>query len=119
VINIDSTDQGYLNLLSKRLWLQAQYNDRYGHRGYRDYLEQAGLEERTKQQDEKADLMQEITKTNSGMMARVKENFERGITAPTNPTKESIMSFPGQKSHDRLVRPLDDSEGGIIVPENW
>jgi hypothetical protein len=119
VINIDSRDTGYLNLLCRRLWLQAQYNDRYGHKGYRDYLEKLDIEARDKQHADKEDLMNEISKTNSGMMNRVRDNFERGITAPTNPTKESIMSFPGQKSHDRLVRPLDDSEGGIIVPETW
>lgn len=119
VINIDSKDPEYLNLLCKRLWLQAKYNDRYGHRGYRNYLEKLDIEARDKQQADREDLMSEIHKTNSGMLNRVRDNYERGIVNPTNPTKEIITSFSGQKDHSRIVRPLDDEEGGLIVPESW
>ena len=47
------------------------------------------------------------------------ENFDRGVVAPTNPEKETIVSYGGQTNRSKIVRPLDDEEGGLIVPEKW
>lgn len=118
VIAIESKDPEYQRLLVKRLWLQAKYNDRYGHRGYQKMVEQADLDQREKLQNEKSDLMKEISKANSSMMARVRDNFESGRTDPTRPMKETITSYAGQGSKRKLVRPATDEEGGIILPEN-
>lgn len=119
IINIDCKDPLYLNLLVKRIYLQAIYNDRYGHRGYQKLLEQAEIDKREAMQSERQTMMDEISKTNSAMMARVRDNFERGITAPTRPTKETIMSGGGLTSAKKLVRPLDDREGGLILPDGF
>jgi hypothetical protein len=119
VINIDSKDPGYLDLLVRRLWLQDQYNQKYGFRGYQRMLEEMDLAARDKAMDEKKDLMNEIAKANSGMMARVRENFERGIVKPHNPQKEIIVSGKGINKRSKIVRPLDDAEGGLILPEDF
>jgi len=119
IIKVESTDRAYCNLLVRRLWLQAKYNDHYGHTGYSRMLEEMQVAERQKAQDDREDLMNEIYKTNSSMMNRVAENFEFGRTEPTNPMKESIMSYPGQKDHSKIVRPLEDKEGGLILPDEW
>lgn len=116
VIAIESSDPTYQRLLVKRLWLQATYNDKYGNYGYQKMMEQADLDQREKIQNEKSDLMNEIGKANSGMMARVRDNFEHGRTKPTCPTKESIMSAPGLSNKSRMSRPLSDTEGGLVLP---
>lgn len=119
IINIDSKDPEYLNLLVERIWLQAQYNEKFGNTGYQRLLESKDQERREKEMAERNDLMNEISKANAGMVARAKENFERGNTRPTNPTKEIITSFPGQQNRSKIVRPLTDEEGGLILPEDW
>ena len=119
IIKVESKDRVYCNLLVKRLWLQAKYNDRYGHTGYSRMLEEMQLADRQKAQDDRQDMMNEIQKTNSSMMNRVVENFEYGRTKPTNPMKEIITSYPGQKDHSKIVRPLEDKEGGLIIPDEW
>lgn len=119
IINIDnSEDNMYLNLLVKRLWLQAQYNDRYGHRGYQELMENLDIKRRAKVQEEKKELMNEIYKVNSSMVNRVIDNFHRGQVKPTNPKKESIVSYPGQKNRSRIIRPLEDREG-MILPDKF
>lgn len=119
VINIDSRDPLYLQLLVKRLHLAAVYNDKYGHRGYQKLMEQADIDRREKLQADKADMMDQISKVNSAMLNRVRDNFERGIVNSTNPEKETIMSGGGIKGARKLVRPLDDHEGGLILPEEF
>jgi hypothetical protein len=119
IIKVESKERSYCNLLAKRLWLQAQYNDRYGHTGYSRMLEEMQLADRQKAQDDKQDLMNEIQKTNSSMLNRVAQNFESGRTKPTNPTKEIITSYPGQTNKSKIIRPLDDKEGGLILPDEW
>ena len=37
----------------------------------------------------------------------------RGITAPTNPTVEKIVSYAGQKNKTATSRPLEDSDVGL------
>jgi hypothetical protein len=119
VINIDSKDTAYLNLLVKRLWLQTQYNDKYGYRGYSTLMEQLDEEAREKASAEREDMMKEIGKVNSAMMNRAKQNFESGITAPTNPTKDIIMSGGGLTNKSRITRPITDKEGGLILPDGY
>ena len=116
VINIDSKDRKYLNLLAYRLYLQALYNERYGHRGYGRILEEMDIKRRDKLQSEQKDLMNEIQQANSGMLARVADNFSRGITKVTNPKKEIITSYSGQRNKSKIIRTITDEEGGLIVP---
>lgn len=119
VINIDSTDPLYLNLLMRRLFLADQWNQKYGHRGYQKLLDNADRETRKKLMDDRKDLMNEIQKANAGMIRRVMENFERGNVAPHNPQKEIIMAGAGINKHSKIVRPLSDREGGLILPDGF
>ena len=119
VIPIESKDPDYQRLLIHRLWLQATYNDKYGNRGYQKMMEEADQAGREKIQAEKADLMNEISKANSSMMARVRDNFESGRTQATAPQKETITSYAGQGNRSKMVRPATDREGGIVLPESY
>lgn len=116
IIKIESCDTFYLDLLIRKLWLQVQYSDKFGHRGFRRVLEEADVEKRNKLLDEKKDLMNEIYKVNSSIMHRVMDNFSSGKVKPTNPQKESIVSYSGQKNKSRTSRPLEAKEGGLILP---
>ena len=58
-----------------------------------------------------------ISKQDMVTFRKAMENFEHGITAPTNPMKESIISYAGQKNRSRIIRPLDDEEGGLVLPD--
>ena len=117
IINIDSKDKVYLNILVHRLWLQDQFNSRYGNRGYMQMMEEADLAKRAKMQDDKQDLMKDISKANSAMMSRVRDNYLSGKVDATAPTRESIISYPGQGNKSRTVRPLSDLEGGLVLPD--
>lgn len=117
VINLDSTEKGYLNLVLKRLYLQAQYNDRFGHKGYTKLLQEADAQRRHKLLQERKDMMNDIYKVNSSMMNRVVDNFSRGITKVTNPTKDVIISGAGISKRSKITRPITDKEGGLILPE--
>lgn len=119
VIAIESKDPMYQRLLVKRLWLQAMYNDKFGAKGYQKLMEQADLDEREKLQNEKSDLMNEISKANSGMMSKVRDNFEHGRTEATRPMKETIVSAPGLSNKSKMVRPATDREGGMVLPEGF
>ena len=118
VIAIESNDPGYQRLLVHRMWLQASYNDKFGARGYQRMMEEADQAGREKIQNDKADLMNEISKANQSMMSRVRDNFESGRTAPTRPMKETIVSAPGLSNKSKMIRPATDQEGGIILPES-
>lgn len=118
IINIDCKDREYLNLLIERLWLQAQYNDKYGS-GYQKKLDEADEAMREKMKADRADLMNEISKANSGMLNRAAENFARGVVAPHNPKKEIITSYSGQGNRTKIERPLTDREGGLILPDGY
>jgi hypothetical protein len=118
IINIDSKDPEYLNFLVERIWLQAQYNDRFG-TGYQRELDAADATRRNKLMDDRQDLMKEISKANSGMLGRAAENFGRGITAATNPTKEIITSYANQGNKSKIIRPITDREGGLDLPEDF
>jgi len=119
VIAIESKDPDYQRLLVHRMWLQATYNDKFGNRGYQKMMEEADQAGREKIQAEKADLMNEISKANSSMMARVRDNFESGRTQATAPQKETITSYAGQGNRSKMVRPATDREGGIVLPESY
>lgn len=120
VINIaDNKDEVYLDLLCKRLWLQATYNDKYGHTGYSKMLEELDAQKREKAQNDKQELFDDISKANSAMLNRVKDNYQRGHIAATNPMKETVMSYSGQSNRSKTVTPLDDRSGGLILPPGF
>jgi hypothetical protein len=118
VINLDSKDVEYLNLVVKRLYLADQYNQKYGFRGYQRMMEEMDLARRAKIQDDKADLMNEISKTNQDMLRRVADNLMRKESRPTNPTKDVIMSGAGLNKRSKITRPITDREGGLILPDD-
>jgi len=116
VIKLESREPEYLRLVVDRLYLQACWTNRYGFLSYNRLLDSVDVEHRKKLQDDRQELFEATQDENSWLMNKAMDNFARGDTAPTNPTKDSIVSYPGQVNRSRIVRPLDDEEGGLIVP---
>ena len=117
IIQIEDKHGHYLHLILKRLYLQAKFTDRYGHRAWGRQVDDEHSKEAEVQQKDKESLFNAFQEENKWLLNRAKENFERGRIAPTNPTHESIVSYPGQVNRSRIVRPLDDREGGLVIPE--
>jgi hypothetical protein len=65
------------------------------------------------------DLFNEVQKENAWLVSKAMDNFAAGRTAPVSPQKDIITSFGGQKNKSRIVRPATDTEGGLILPDNW
>ena len=121
VVALESKEPEYLKMVAFRLHLQATYNDKYGHNGYGKYLETLDQEQREREMRDHESMMGDIQDANGWFMKKAMENMERGHTAPTNPQKESIMSYAGQENRSRVIRPLDDSdiESGLILPPGY
>lgn len=118
VVRIEDHHERYLRLLVRRLHLQAVISDKYGAQAYSRGLAKEQADEREKQQDEQQELFDAVQEENSWLMKRAMENFDRGEVKPTNPQKESIISYPNQKNRSAIVRPLSDTEGGLILPDH-
>lgn len=120
VVKLESnTDQVYLNLVVRSLYLQDRFNTKYRGRGYSKYLEGLDIQKRHKEVEAARGLQGDIMKANSAIMGRVMENFSRNVTAPTRPTKDVIMSGAGISKRARITREITDREGGLILPDNF
>ena len=116
VIRLDSLDEGHLSLLLSRLHLQANIASS---KKYQRKLAEEAEEKRIKDQKATQDMMDDVQEENKWLLKKALENADRGIVNPTNPTKDQIISYPGQGNRSRIIRPLDDTEGGLIIPEHW
>ena len=113
IVRIDSKHDQYLETVIERLHTQARYCDRYGNfawnRNMRDEQEQAQV----KRQDLHQEQFEAVQEENSWLTRAARDNMSRGIMRPTNPMKETISSYSGQKHRSKLERPLDDSDVGL------
>jgi hypothetical protein len=118
VIQVQDNHEEYLKLLVKRLHLQARFTDRYGFKAWGHHMDDEAEEQREKKQLDQEDLFGAFQKENDWLLKRAQENYMSGKIAPTNPQKQSIISYPGQVNRTATSRPLDDEEGGLYVPKN-
>jgi hypothetical protein len=117
IIKLESLDPEYLHLVVRRLWLQACWTNKYGFRSYNRLLDQVREEDRTQLMKDRQALFDATQYENRWLIKRAIDNAASGNIAPTNPTKDSIISYPGQSNRSRIITSLDDKEGGLYVPE--
>lgn len=115
IIKIEDTHEKYLRLLLKRLYLQAKITDKYGFKAYSRKRRDEEEEEDLIKQKDKDSLFQAFQEENDWLLRKAKENYLSGKIAPTNPTKETIVSYPNQTNRTKTLRPLEDHEGGLVV----
>ena len=117
VSNIASTDPVYLRRIVTRLGKEKIYKAKYGPFAWNRKMRQDEEERQAKLQDQKDQEYLDITKENDWLLRKAAENLERGVTAPSNPTKEIISSYAGQTNRSKIVRPITDKEGGLYLPD--
>lgn len=117
IVQLKSREGAYLQLVLKRLKLQADWTNKYGFRSYQRLLEEGDEAERIKAMSDREELMNAIQHENEWLLHRAADNFERGKTAPTRPKKDVITSYAGQKNRSKITRDITDREGGLILPE--
>jgi hypothetical protein len=113
IVRVDSKNDEYLRLMLERLHIQARFRDRYGDIAWNRHMDmeqQLAQQARQKASDEGFEAVQE---ENAWLTRNARDNMARGITAPTNPTVEKVISYPGQKNKTATSRPLDDSDVGL------
>ncbi len=116
---VEDKDPEYLILLGKRLHRQAVISDRYDQKEYARLTLKEQYDARIKAQENADLLYSDVQKENSWLTNSAMEGMLSGKTAPSNPTKDVIISYPGQKKRSKITRPITDKEGGLIVPEEW
>jgi hypothetical protein len=113
VVRVESRHDQYLGLMVKRLHIQKTFRERYGdiawNRNTRDEQEEA----QKARQDAQQEGFEAVQEENAWLMKNARDNMSRGITAPTNPMIEKIVSYAGQTNKSRTSRPLDDSDVGL------
>jgi len=116
---LEDTDPRYLDVLARRLYLQSVISDKYGKLAWNRMQREEQERYTQAKQAASEDLYNMVQKENSWLTQKAMDNFQAGKTAPTNPTKEIITSFSGQGNKSKIVRPISDTEGGLILPDNW
>ena len=110
-----TSDEHYLKFVLDQMYVRDQVLTKYGAKGLTKFIreEQELFEEKKKTAS--ANLFADINKENKRLFRSAYENFLNGKIEATNPTKDVIASFAGQKSHNRITRPITDEEGGLIT----
>lgn len=114
VVKLESKESGYLGILLSRLHLQAHATSA---RHYQRLKAEEDEKQRLKSQKDIQDYKRDVDRENAPFYKKAMDNALSGHLNPTNPTKDQIISFPGQKNRSRIIRPLDDTEGGLIIPD--
>lgn len=118
VIDLQSKEPAYLRAVIENIYTQAKLK-KVSKTAYREHLDNTDQETRAKKMSEKEQLLMDIQTENKGFMKKVMENYEAGHVKPTNPTKDIITSYSGQTNRSRIIRPLGDKEGGLILPDKF
>lgn len=113
IVRVESKEATYLQLMLNRLHTQDTFRDRYGHIAWNRNTREEDEEAQRKAQDAHQESLGAVQEENSWLMKNAMESFSRGDTAPTNPTIEKIISFPGQTKHTATSRPLEDEDVGL------
>jgi len=113
IVRIEDKAEPYLKLLVNRLHIQAEFRNKYGHIAWNRNTRFEDEEAQIKAQDDYQESFEAVQKENSWLTKNARENMSRGVTAPTNPTVEKIVSYAGQKNRTATSRPLRDEDVGL------
>lgn len=117
IVKLESRDPDYLKLIVDRLNLQACWTNKYGFRSYNKLLDNVEQSHREQLKKDREELFNAVHTENKWLLDKAADNMLSGKVNPTNPTRDQVISYPGQANRSRIVRPLDDHEGGLYLPE--
>ena len=113
IVRVESKNGEYLHLMVNRLHTQAKFRERYGDIAWNRNIDAEETLAQKARQDAHQEGFEAAQEENSWLTRNARDNFARGVTAPTNPTVEKIVSYAGQKNKSRTSRPLEDSDVGL------
>ncbi len=119
VIRLESRNDEYLAAVLELLYFNAKFSDKYGHHALNRHREEEQENLTAKEQQDRDDLFTQISKANKRLLTSAAAELASGRYRPTNPQKETIIGYAGQTNRSRIVRPLEDREGGLIVPDEY
>ena len=117
VSNIASTEPEHLNRIVNRLGREKFFKARYGAMEWNHRMRKDDEDREARLQDAKDQQFRDIQGENKWLTRKAMENLERGVTAPSRPTKDIITSFAGQTNRSKMTREITDKEGGLVLPE--
>lgn len=124
VINVDSRDPLHLRKVVDTVHLEAILRDK-GRRAYIEAKQESQKSEQRSVFAEATEKFNYMEKENRKLTKEAYENFERAggkldskYVKPTNPTRESIYSYPGQKNRSTKHIPITDKEAGLTTWED-
>ena len=117
VSNIASTEPEHLNRIVNRLGREKFFKARYGAMEWNHKMRKDDEDREARLQDAKDQQFRDIQGENKWLTRKAMENLERGVTAPSRPTKDIITSFAGQTNRSKMTREITDKEGGLVLPE--
>lgn len=115
VANIPEVTEHVLNTLVNRLGREKLYKAKFGHLAWNHKMRKDKEDAIAREQDAKDNRFQDIQRENRSLTRKAMENYERGVFAPTNPTKDVITSYAGQTNRSRIVRGITEKEGGLVT----
>jgi hypothetical protein len=113
VVRLESKHSQYLGIVVDRLHTQAQFRHRYGDIAWNRLTRTEQEEAQVKMQEDQQELFEAVQEENAWLTKNAMDNFQRGKTAPTNPTIEKVISYSGQTNHTATSRPLEDHDVGL------
>ena len=115
VANLPDVSNNSLNTIVNRLGREKLFKAKHGALAWNQQMRKEEEERQARLQDTKDQKFQDLQRENRWLTRKAMENLERGITAPTRPEKDIIMSGGGLTNRSKITRPITDKEGGLIV----
>ena len=103
----------YLQKTIDSLWEQKLV-EKYGRKAVIRMKEAKAEAAMEKEAQQKAQAFEDLQKENKGMLRTIAENFAAGKVRPTNQVVETITSYNNQSNRSRIIRPSEDSDGGLV-----
>lgn len=116
VIKLETTHPEYVDKVLRILHTYRCFTQKYGFKSYNRLQAELKDQEREQMLKDHKEYLNAWQDENKWLRRKAMENLSRGIVTPTNPQKEIIASYAGQTNRTKIVRPLEDEEGGIISP---
>jgi hypothetical protein len=113
VVRVESKNGEYLHLMVDRLHTQAKFRERYGDIAWNRQTDDDQSIAQAARQDAHQEGFEAVQAENAWLTRNARDNMARGVTKPTNPTVEKIISYPGQKNKTATSRPLRDEDVGL------
>ncbi|GAG01661.1 unnamed protein product, partial [marine sediment metagenome] len=115
IMKLEAREPDYLRLVIEKLHLQAKWTDKYGFISYNRLMTELDEAKQEIAKNDAEHMFESVQKENEWLTRKAAENFARGKVKPTNPMKEIITNITPKK----IIRPLTDTEAGLIVPDSW